>query len=35
MYIAKVKGLVDKESLRKLASCVVLDGFKTSKAKSR
>lgn len=34
-YIAKVKGLVHKEALKNLASGVIIDGFKTSKAKSR
>ena len=35
LYIAKVNGFVDKESLIKLANGVYIDNFKTSKAKVR
>ena len=35
LYIAKVNGFVDKESLIKLAKGVYIDNFKTSKAKVR
>lgn len=35
VYIAKVNGFFDKESLKKLASGVFLDNVKTSKAKLR
>lgn len=35
VYVAKVKGLVGKKELLKLANGVVIDGFKTSKGKSR
>ena len=35
MYIAKVNGFADKDSLIKLAKGVYIDNFKTSKAKVR
>lgn len=35
LYIAKVNGFVDKESLIKLANGVYIDNFKTSRAKVR
>lgn len=35
VYIAKVKGLIGKQQLVKLASGVIIDGIKTSKGKSR
>lgn len=34
-YIAKVKGLVDKESLIKLSKGVIIDNYKTAPAKAR
>lgn len=34
-YVAKVKGLVDKNSLRTLCSGVEIDGYKTAKAKAK
>lgn len=35
VYIAKVKGLIGKQQLVKLASGVIIDGVKTSKGRSR
>lgn len=34
-YVAKVKGLVDRNSLKQLCSGVDIDGYKTSKAKAK
>ena len=35
VYVAKVKGLIGKKELTKLANGVYLDGIKTSKGKAR
>ena len=35
VYVAKVKGLVNKESINKLSSGVIIDGKKTGKAKAK
>lgn len=35
VYVAKIKGLITKEELRKLCSGVIIDGKKTAKAKAR
>lgn len=35
VYIAKIKGLIKPEDLRKLASGVIIDGKKTSKARAK
>ena len=35
IYIAKVKGLIGKEQIRKLQNGVYIDGIKTSKSKAR
>ena len=35
VYVAKIKGLITKENLRKLCNGVRIDGYKTSKAKAK
>ena len=35
VYVAKIKGLITKEDLKRLCSGVVIDGFKTSKSKAK
>ena len=35
VYVAKIKGLINKEDIRKLCSGLVIDGKKTSKAKAK
>ena len=35
VYIAKIRGLITKEELKKLCNGVVIDGFKTSKSKAK
>lgn len=35
VYVAKIKGLITKLDLQKICSGVIIDGFKTSKAKAK
>ena len=35
VYVAKIKGIITKENLRKLCNGVIIDGKKTSKAKAK
>ena len=35
VYVAKINGLITKEELKRLCSGVIIDGFKTSKAKAK
>ena len=35
VYVAKIKGLITKEDLKRLCSGVIIDGFKTSKSKAK
>jgi len=35
IYIAKIRGIIDGQSLKKLSDGVVIDGYKTAKAKAK
>ena len=35
VYIAKIEGLITKEEIKRLCNGVIIDGFKTSKAKAK
>ena len=35
VYVAKINGIITKEELKRLCSGVIIDGFKTSKAKAK
>lgn len=35
VYVAKIKGLITKDELKKLCNGVVIDGFKTSKSRAK
>ena len=35
VYVAKIEGLITKEELKKLCNGVIIDGFKTGKAKAK
>ena len=35
VYVAKIEGIITKEEIKRLCNGVVIDGFKTSKAKAK